>query len=85
MLSGPIRDPERRVAGTRRFQRRLVTVKAAGTGTRLTRRLMLALQQGASFDEPVRRNDMDVYLLSVVSRTGVLQIIDDSWDAICLK
>lgn len=43
MLEHPIRDTERPVAETRRFQRRLFTARAIGPRTRLLRRLTLAL------------------------------------------
>ena len=42
MLEHPIKDVERRVTETRRFQRRLYTAKAIGTGVRLLRRAMFA-------------------------------------------
>jgi voltage-gated potassium channel len=42
VLRHPLRNVERRAAETRRFQRRLFTAQAIGTGTRLLRRLTLA-------------------------------------------
>jgi voltage-gated potassium channel len=42
MLRNPLQDVERRVTETRRFQRRLFTARAIGTGTRLLRRLIFA-------------------------------------------
>jgi voltage-gated potassium channel len=39
----PIQDVERRAAETRRFQRRLFTAQAIGTGTRLLRRFVFAV------------------------------------------
>jgi voltage-gated potassium channel len=42
VLHHPIKDVERRAAETRRFQRRLFTSQAIGTGQRLARRLVLA-------------------------------------------
>jgi voltage-gated potassium channel len=43
MLRHPLQDVERRVTETRRFQRRLFTAQAIGTGTRLMRRFVFAL------------------------------------------
>jgi voltage-gated potassium channel len=42
MLRHPLQDVERRVTETRRFQRRLFTAQAIGTGTRLLRRFVFA-------------------------------------------